>query len=342
MQPVAEIALVHFGVQFVRLLQPELAQREKPVRAAAQVFIGAGRQFGQRQPRSGCLRPLRRRCMDVAQAACVAAFLRRPFKLERQNQWTGQQHFATVVAAAPQHVAARRLQRATPACADFLFQLFARPQPQPVTLRGGPRARGFRRHRQTDLVATGQHQRREWTAEQLVERQDHHVFLPLRLGHEARCFERVIHPRSESGQRKTPRRLRQLLEFGFRAGRQSQCRDHPVAGGVPLQQFPLTGCLQQGAQRRQPLRQRFAALHVLAPLRSPQHQRGHGLAVPEVGGLQARPVAHPGAPDPPLERQHGDGVQHRRVLQPIQRRVTGSVPRTGPQRRHQVRGSPCR
>ena len=50
MQPVAKVPLAEFAFQFVSLLQLELAQRKKAVRAAAQVFIGAGRQLrcGQR------------------------------------------------------------------------------------------------------------------------------------------------------------------------------------------------------------------------------------------------------------------------------------------------------
>ena len=41
-QPVAKIALVDFGVEFVLFLQAELAQREEPVRTAAQILVGAG------------------------------------------------------------------------------------------------------------------------------------------------------------------------------------------------------------------------------------------------------------------------------------------------------------
>jgi hypothetical protein len=43
-QPVAEVALAEFAFEFLGLLQLELAQREEAVGAAAQVFIGAGRQ----------------------------------------------------------------------------------------------------------------------------------------------------------------------------------------------------------------------------------------------------------------------------------------------------------
>ena len=48
-QPVAEVALAKLGVKLVRLLQPQLAQRKKPVRAAAQILVAAGRQAPHRE-----------------------------------------------------------------------------------------------------------------------------------------------------------------------------------------------------------------------------------------------------------------------------------------------------
>src|SRR6185369_12459433 len=42
MQPVAEVALVDLGVDFIVFLQTELPQRKEPIRTATQVFVGGG------------------------------------------------------------------------------------------------------------------------------------------------------------------------------------------------------------------------------------------------------------------------------------------------------------
>ena len=49
MQPVAEVALVDFGIELVGTSQAQLPQREEAVGATAQVFIDAGRDVAQWQ-----------------------------------------------------------------------------------------------------------------------------------------------------------------------------------------------------------------------------------------------------------------------------------------------------
>ena len=98
MQPQAEITFVHHVLQFVRLLQAQLAQGEETVGAAAQVFVGTGRQAGDRQRLALGRGPRRRRGGHGPGPARVLG-LDPPPRLQQKflHQRAGQQGFTSRV-----------------------------------------------------------------------------------------------------------------------------------------------------------------------------------------------------------------------------------------------------
>ena len=98
MQPQAEITFVHHVLQFVRLLQAQLAQGEETVGAAAQVFVGTGRQARDRQRLALGRGPRRRRGGHGPGPARVLG-LDPPPRLQQKflHQRAGQQGFTSRV-----------------------------------------------------------------------------------------------------------------------------------------------------------------------------------------------------------------------------------------------------
>jgi hypothetical protein len=124
------------------------------------------------------------------------------------------------------------------------------------------------------LVATGQHQRAYIAAQQLVERQDHHLLMCRVRGLEAFRLQRLGGPYGEIGQAHAARGMRQLLPLRLRVFVQAQRRQHLRTGGVALEQRPAAAAAQQFAHGLQPLRQRPVALHRFAPRVGALDQRG--------------------------------------------------------------------
>ncbi len=113
-QPVAKVALVHFGIQFVGLAQTQLALCKEAVRTMAQVGI---RGRGQVRHRQRLAHGLGTQCgggghctgRTVVRAGCSGAI-----QLQGQHQGAGQQGLTALVAGAPQHVHHGRAQGVGP------------------------------------------------------------------------------------------------------------------------------------------------------------------------------------------------------------------------------------
>ena len=148
MQPVANVALRQFVVQFAGFAQGQLAQRKESVGAASQILIGAGRKTRDRQ----LLRARQRRMtglhrdlalgtrVGLRQGQCIH---RRQAGLRlqlQQQQRAGQQAFATGIAAPPEQVDVLGAQRLLPGSQLAGTQCVAVRQAQRGALGGGPGA----------------------------------------------------------------------------------------------------------------------------------------------------------------------------------------------------------
>ena len=137
-KPIAKVALAQLAFKLVRLLQAQLAQGKKPVRAAPQIFVGAGRQPVNRQIIAHW-KWMQRRCSG--QHALAARVGRQWQTLQQQRLYKGAGH--QVLAAfglPPQKVNMRRLQGVLPGSAMGKGDFTTRGKAQQFTLGCGPLA----------------------------------------------------------------------------------------------------------------------------------------------------------------------------------------------------------
>jgi hypothetical protein len=189
MQPGAEVALVQLGVQLVGFFQAQLAQRKKPVGAAAQVFVGAGRQPGQGQRGTTAVAGAAWAATSTAWCARVGA---RSGPRRRScsccTSGLGSTGSPAASARAPQHIqCATASACCQPArCAASSASRVGRPRPFALAPSRGRRARA---QRAGWLIAAGQHSSGKGLAQHLRERQDHHLLVARMVGLEARGFQ---------------------------------------------------------------------------------------------------------------------------------------------------------
>ena len=340
MQPEAEVALVELNLQLLRLLQAELTQSEEAVGAVTQIAVGAGRQPLHIQFRRRRHRARHRHRHHFAFHAWVQRLAVAHLQMKRLHQRTGQQGFATVVAGTPEQVDLRRAQRMLPGRAQSGFQHFARRQAERGALGRRPQPGRLGRRIQAHLVTARQHHGTERPAQQLCQRQDHHLLLRRVLGCEAGRLQRLVDPAREVRQRQAalrPQRIGRQCDTRFR---QAQRGQHRVAGHVVLQQGPLATALQQLTQDQQPLRQGARPLQAIAQ-RFKVGQQGRQCRL--LAGAQrprhAAPLAQRLAAQLCFQLAHGRALEGRCVLEPVEHGIAGHVPGTGAQCAHDVGAS---
>ena len=268
-QPQTEITFVHGGIQLVHRLQAELAHRKEPVGAIAQIFIRARRQMGHwHQSSHRQWRENRGRCNRAAQPRIVGQRRVVSGQLHLLHQHARQQSLTGVVAAAPQHITKRCLQRMLPGCQLGGLQVVTRRQPQGGALDGGPTTRGLGRGVQPHLVTACQHHGRKRTAQHLAHWQDRQLLTQRVWRLKAGALQGLVDPVCELRQIHASRRPQRLLRQGIpslqRRARQPQDRQRLNARFVHIQIVPKAAAPQRCTQGRQPARKRTAALQAIA------------------------------------------------------------------------------
>ena len=243
-QPGAEVALVHFASQLLRLLQTQLAQAKEAVGAAAQILVGTGRQTQNRQRSTHRQRPFAGQRRQVAVDARIGSQRQRFGHPQRLHQRAGQQGFARSIALPPQHVRQRGLQGIGPGGTDDGFQHGAGRQAQGFALRNGPGTGRLGRHGQAYLVTAGQHQCGKGPGQQLAQRQHHYLLVLRVVGHIAGGLQRVTYPGSEFCQAQTASSLGEIGKFGLGTHCETQRREQFGPGRIRLQRIPLAAGLQ--------------------------------------------------------------------------------------------------